>query len=85
MNYRVRSKDYWIKKDVKLIPVSKRKKAILECLDDPKRLCEVAELMEIGKKSASRRLGEMKRMGLISKNGNYWHKLPTDDRIEVYE
>ena len=85
MNYRVRSKDYWIKKDAKLIPVSKRKKAILECLESPKRLYEIAELMKTGPKATSHRLVEMKRMGLISKNGDYWHKLPTDNRVEVYE
>jgi predicted transcriptional regulator len=84
-NYRVGSKTYWVKSDANIIPVSKRKKAILNFLAKPKRTYQIATYLDLDEKSVFRRLTELKKLGLVSREEYYWHKIDTDAEVRLCE
>lgn len=84
-NYRVRSRDYWLKKDSKFIPVSKRKKTILDYLKNPKRTYQISNALKIDKKATLRRLRELNNLGLVKRDNYYWYKTPTSSEVMVCE
>lgn len=81
----VRSKHYWLTTESNLVPISNRKKTILDCLASPKRTCEIAKTLKIDGKSALRRLRELDGLGLVSRNDYYWHKIQTNNEVMVCE
>jgi len=84
-NYVVQSRCYWVKSDSNLILISKRKKMILGCLMKPLRTFQIARAVQIDGKSALRRLRELKRLGLVSRNDYYWYTIPTSMKVRVCE
>lgn len=84
-NFQVRSKNYWLKNDSKIIPISKRKKTILDCLSIPRRTCEITGILKIDEKGTLRRLRELNNLGLVSRNNYHWYKLPIDYEVMICE
>lgn len=71
-NFRVGSKDYWIRKDKNQIIISKRKEKILRWLQVPKRTSEIASLLNICWKAAYRRMHELEKRRLVVCKNLYW-------------
>jgi predicted transcriptional regulator len=82
LNYRVKSKSYWIREDQNLIIISKRKERILKFLKAPKLTSEIAKNFDINWKAASRRLKELKKLNLVTKDNNgYWRKNECEKKL----
>jgi len=75
LNYRIQSKDYWIKKDQNLIMISKRKEKILKLLKAPRLTSEIAKSFNVNWKTSFRRLKELKKLKLVIQDSNgYWRR-----------
>lgn len=84
INYRVRSRNYWLRKDQNLIVISKRKEQFLECLNKPRMTFHVANILNINWKAASKRLKELEKLNLVSQNNRgYWSKKKCKKKIMV--
>ena len=82
-NYRSGSVDYWVASNSNMIVISKRKAEILETLEFPRKVHEIAEYIDVTWKAARRRLAELEKLGLV-KNENYlWHRTPTNKQVIV--
>ncbi len=84
-SFRVLSKNYWIDNRAKVILISVRKKRILDLLDKPRRVFEIAKALSIDDKCVVRRLIELKTLGLVNREDYYWHKIKTDNEVRVCE
>ena len=73
-NFRVRSRDYWLSVNSRIIPISGTKMKIMNLLDKPKKIYEIANNLQIDEKSVSRRLNELKELGLVDREGYGWNK-----------
>ena len=47
---------------------------IMNLLDKPKKIYEIANNLQIDEKSVSRRLNELKELGLVDREGYGWNK-----------
>lgn len=84
-DYKVGSTSYWVRSEDKFIPISKRKKSILDLLETPKRTYEIARNLDIDEKSVFRRLNELSRLGLVSHKDYYWYKQEPIGEVRVCE
>ncbi len=84
-DYKVGSTSYWVRSEDKFIPISKRKKSILDLLETPQRTYEIARNLDIDEKSVFRRLNELSRLGLVSRKDYYWYKHEPDGEVRVCE
>ncbi|MFQ5722126.1 MAG: hypothetical protein ACE5GI_06515 [Candidatus Aminicenantales bacterium] len=81
-NFRVGSKDYWIKsKNVAII--SKRKSEILELLNMPRKTVYVANRLEVTWKAAFRRLKELEKLDLVKRKNNLWYLTQINKQVIV--
>lgn len=83
MNFRVRSQNYWINSDSNLILISERKKSILNLLNNPLRTVDIANTLNIDEKSIVRRLTELQRLGLVTRNEYLWSRTNIDKEVKV--
>lgn len=74
-NFRVRSKDYWIRGSQNLIIVSSVKGRILDATDTPRTTAFVANKLGVTWQNAFKRLTEMERLGLIRRGETGWEKV----------
>lgn len=82
-NFRVGSKDYWTTKK-NLIIISRVKEKYLNALIvHPQRTSDVARKLKVNWKAAHRRLGELARLGLITKKEGVWFVKKTLNRLIV--
>jgi hypothetical protein len=81
-NYRVRSRDYWIKEGNHVI-ISKRKAEILSFLDKPRKTSHIARKLEINWKAAFKRMRELDRLELVEKRDDMWSKRLTEKEVIV--
>lgn len=84
-DYRVGSTYFWVRNGTNIIPISKRKKTILDLLEEPKRVFQIANSLGVDEKSVSRRLTELSRLGLVSRKDYYWHKHEPIAEVRVCE
>ncbi|HZX44751.1 MAG TPA: winged helix-turn-helix domain-containing protein, partial [Candidatus Nanoarchaeia archaeon] len=82
-NYRVGSKDYWIRKDQNIIILSLTKQKYLSYLNrsamSTNNLCNK---LKVGWKCSFRRLNELKRLGLVKRNEDKtWKRLKIDKKV----
>ncbi|MFZ3078002.1 MAG: hypothetical protein WA139_06110 [Candidatus Aenigmatarchaeota archaeon] len=82
-NFRVRSKNYWVNSDSKLILISERKKSILNLLKNPLRTVDIANNLNIDEKSIARRLAELQKLGLVERNEYLWSRTDIDKEVKV--
>ncbi|MEK6981833.1 MAG: hypothetical protein AABX38_02780 [Candidatus Micrarchaeota archaeon] len=84
--FKVRSKIYWLSINSKIIPISKRKRSILDTINvKPKRTYEIAHELGIDQKGALRRLRELEKLQLVYREDYFWSKLPIQKEVLVYE
>ncbi|MBU3896545.1 MAG: hypothetical protein KJ697_01265 [Nanoarchaeota archaeon] len=81
INFRIGSNNYWIKTDKNIILISKRKLQILELLEIPHKISDISKQLSICWKATSRRLNELKRLGLVENKGYLWYKLQTKKEV----
>jgi len=82
-NFRVASIDYWIRKDQKIIIISKLKANYLNFLGDSiKTTKEFARYFKVDWKSSFRRLNELEKLSLVKRNKDKtWGKLNVDKKV----
>jgi|TARA_B100001964_G_C14226520_1_gene597915 hypothetical protein len=82
-NFRVRSKDYWIRMDQKVIIISKIKYKYLEFLDNVEKTTkEVSEIFNVDWKSSFARLRELEKLGMVIRTKNKsWRRLSMDKKV----
>ncbi len=81
--FKARKKVFWIKKDKNIIIISPRKKEYLDMIKNPVTIKQIRKKLIKGKSSIKKRMEELKRLGLIKKEGEYWIKIKTNKRIMV--
>jgi predicted transcriptional regulator len=84
-NFRIKSKDYWIRIDQNKIIISRLKNQYLKLLNQGyNKTYEFANYFKVDHKSSYKRLKELEKLGLIKRNINKeWIKLNTDKEIVV--
>ncbi len=82
-NYRVRSRDYWIKINCDIIVISDRKNEILHILKAGKTTKQISNHLEVNWKAAFRRLKELERLGLVKREGQLWKRRVIQKKIVV--
>lgn len=81
-NYRVRSKDYWIRNDQNTIIISKVKKKYLDKLDKFDRTFEFENEFDVCWKASNKILSGLQRLGLVKRNQNkIWEKVDTGKKV----
>ena len=82
-NFRVRSKDYWIRIDQNIIIVSKLKHKYLEFLKDSRKTTkEVSKKFGVCWKSSLNRLKELEKLGLVKREKDKnWRVLKVDKKV----
>ena len=83
LNYRVRSKDYWIRKDQNIIILSKLKQNYINFLKHRnKSTKEFSGYFSVDWKSSFRRLKELEKLGLVKRDRNKkWRRLNTNKKV----
>lgn len=84
-NFRVRSKDYWIRNDSNVILISTKKYRILKLLNNPKRTFEIAKECGVTWKASFRRLNELKKLNLVKNENGLWYTKPTQKEVTTIE
>ena len=82
-NFRVRSKDYWIRKDQKIIIISRLKHNYLNFLGDLDRTTkDFSKRFKVDWKSSFRRLKELEKLGLVKRNQDkIWRRLNVTKKV----
>jgi hypothetical protein len=84
LNFCVCSKAYWVRKDSRVIIISKIKnKYIGQLKDGGKTTQELAKILKVCWRSSFRRLSELKRLGLVKQNNLRWEIVTCDKRVVV--
>lgn len=81
--FRVGSLSYWVSTSSNTVIISRTKNKILDFLDQPRRVHEIAKHLKAGWKSPFRRLKELERLKLVKQKGNLWYKLPIKKEVMV--
>lgn len=76
---------YWVRVDSGQIPISAKKKKVLDSLAVPRRAFEIALATKIDKDNLRDHLRTLERLGFIRREGKYWVKLETDKEVIVIE
>ncbi len=84
-NFRVKSKDYWIRNDQKVIIVSKIKQKYLNLLKESNKTTEeISSKLKICWKSAFRRLKELEKLRLVKRGKNkIWEVIHVNKKVVV--
>ena len=84
-NFKVKNRSYWIRKDRKIIIVSKIKEKYLRILkENPQLTSQIAKKLGVCWKSAFRRLKELEKLGLVKQNNNKeWVILKNKQEVSV--
>lgn len=85
-NFRVRSKDYWIRNDQNIVIISKLKEKYLDFqTKSDKTTKEIANYFKVNYKSSFRRLKELEKLGLVRRNKDKTWKIikPTKEVFVV--
>lgn len=83
-NYRVRSKDYWIREDENTIIISRVKENYLKKLEELNKTSEFASNFDVCWKSSYRRLSELEKLGLVKRKENKeWEMLDNERKVIV--
>ncbi|MBD3248754.1 hypothetical protein GF336_01795 [Candidatus Woesearchaeota archaeon] len=85
INYRVNSKDYWIRKDQNIIIVSKLKYEYLKLLrDSNKNTKYFSKHFNVCWKYSFRRLKELEKLRLVKRDKDkFWRLLEVDKKVIV--
>jgi len=85
INFRIHSRDYWIRKDQKMILISDVKNQYLNLLTKGQKTTqECAKKLKICHKSAFNRLKELEKLGLIKREKNKkWQKTKIKHKVIV--
>lgn len=70
VNFRVRSKDFWVKKNQKIIIISQLKQKYLKALTSPKSTKELSVKFNVCWKASFRRLNELEKLNLVEREEN---------------
>jgi hypothetical protein len=81
--FKVRSSYYWVRIDRRCIVISSEKFKVLRTLSHPRRLFEIARVVGRTGKSVSKRLAEMKPLGLVEKVNSNWRRIEVAKRVIV--
>lgn len=81
--FKVRSSCFWTRSDQQILIISAEKSRILTALSRPMRQCEIARIVCRTEKSATRRLVELSRLGLVEDVNPYWHRIAASKRVIV--
>ncbi|MBD3398294.1 hypothetical protein GF412_03765 [Candidatus Micrarchaeota archaeon] len=76
---------YWVRVDSRQIPISARKKKILDSLVVPKRALEIALDIGVNRKILRDHLQTLERLSFIRREGKYWVKLETNKEVIVID
>lgn len=82
-NFRVKSKDFWVRTDSNKIIISNVKRNYLDLLEG-NRTSDIAKLLNVCWRSANRRLNELARLDLVNQDeSGIWKVVPTIKEIVV--
>lgn len=83
LNYRVKSKDHWIRKDQNIIIISKLKEKYLKFLGNSNKITKYfAKHFNVDWKSSFRRLKELEKLKLVKRNKDKtWRKLNMNKQV----
>jgi len=79
--FKVRSSYYWIRIDQQCMVISSEKSKILRTLSCPRRLFEIARIVDRTEKSVLKRLAEMTRLGLVERVNSNWRRIEVAKRV----
>ncbi len=83
INFRVGSRDYWVKKDSNKIVISRVKKRYMKVLNG-KRTSEIAKIFKVTPESAYKRLNELVKLYLVKRDKQkLWWLKKTNKKIIV--
>lgn len=87
INFRIRSKDFWIRKDSNTILISSVKARYLGMLaDSPKKTKDLSRIMNVCFRATEKRLYELQKLGLVKKLENKkWIRICLPKRIQVID
>jgi predicted transcriptional regulator len=82
-NFRVQSKDFWIRADCNVIIISNIKQNYLDSLNVPRTTKEMSNIFNVDWKSSYRRLTELKNLGLVKREGHIWSKATINKEVKI--
>ncbi len=84
-NYRVKSKDYWIRDDQRTIIISKVKEKLLHILKGPMTTADIARLRHTRWQTTFKSLKGLEKLGLIMRmDDKVWKRISANQKIIIF-